>query len=1171
MITSPSEPGNRRRRRVLAAGALVAAVGVVAMLLLVGQGPTLPPVATAQPVAADLAALTHDGRIAEADLRHDSRDDLYRTPVGAVTVGTKVVVRLRAAAGDLTGADVLIRDRLANFNVVAAMHLAATDGTGGKNGYDYWEATIKTQSPTLIDYQFVARDGQAVRYVADDVFADGGSGEAYAQAQEDRAWQITVFDSAFATPDWARGAVVYQIFPDRFRDGDPSNNPNPDIAAGGTTGSEYLYGDVYGNPVLPKAWTDLPEGYCRAYQATTCSESPLGRDFFGGDLAGITASLDALADLGVTVLYLNPIFAAPSNHRYDTSDYLVIDPDLGTAADFDALVAAANAHGIRLILDGVFNHVSSDSPWFDRAHRYDTVGACESAGSAYRTWFTFRPPAGTEPSPCAPSTTGGDDTYYVGWFGFDTIPELQETDQVNELISGPDGVVRHWLTRGAAGWRLDVMDNLSASFLKRLRATAKAVDPNSLILGEQWGDASEWLLGNEADSVMNYRFRRSVIGLINGPTADLDGSIDGLAPSQFVAQMRSVAEDYPGAAFDALMNLVDSHDTTRILWTMTPAEENDVAKSDAAALAEGKRRVREVATLQLTWPGMAAIYYGDEVGLSGQDDPDDRRPYPWGREDTELRSFYRTLAHLRAEHVALREGDLRFLLADDEGSALAFARTTEQEVALTVMNLGPIARDVTIDVSNVIPDGSVLTDGLGGPGATVRDGAVTVNLPARGNAVLLTPAGADLTPLGAPVELAAAPAAGRVALSWQPVDGAASYRIYRSIVAGGGAQPIGDAAATTFADTSVRNGTHYHYWVAAIDTAGNISLRSDEVTALPQLQVADATLDGAATAQQPVSAGGGPAMTVTVSAPGASDPAGAAVGLRLELGFGPAGSDPTGADWTWSAMQFDVDAAGSDRFKGTVSPEAAGTYALAARYSTSAGDSWIVVDRDGSANGVSTDQLIALTAQRPTDQQAPAAPGAPEIAAVSGTLIALQWSASDAPDLYRYRVFRGDSAGGDRTLLGTTTTPIFTDETVQPGGQYIYVVTAQDTSFNESAESAELAAVAEKRQVQVTFTATVPDDTPTSDAVYIAGDFQGWNPGATAMTRVDSTHWNITLPFEDGQHPQYKYTRGTWDAVEKDAGCGEIPNRTVEVDFGGGGAQGIEDVVVKWRDTARCG
>lgn len=1164
-------PGRGRQRRLITLGALVAAGGVVAVLLLVRPGPAPRPSPPLSPVAADLPRLAHDGRVSEADLLHDSRDDLYRTPAGAVTGGTKVTVRLRAAAGDLTGVDLLIRDRLNSLNAIAPMHVAATDGTGGSNGYDYWEAKINTRSPTLLDYQFAARDGQAVRYVADDFSDNGGTGEAYAETQEAHAWQLTVYDADFTTPAWTHGAVVYQIFPDRFRDGDSSNNPRPDVQPTGTSGSPYVYPDVYGNPILPKAWGDLPEGYCRAYQTATCTESPLGRDFYGGDIAGITASLESLAELGVTALYLNPIFAAPSNHRYDTSDYLRIDPDLGTQADFDALVTAARAHGIRLILDGVFNHVSSDSPWFDRAHRYDTIGACESASSPYRSWFTFRAPAGSEPSPCAPSTEGGDDTYYVGWFGFDTIPELQETDEVQELINGPDGVVRHWLAAGAAGWRLDVMDNLTPSFMQRLRATAKAADPDGLVLGEQWGDASQWLLGNQADSVTNYRFRRAVIGLINGQTADLDGSIEGLGPSQFVSQMRSVMEDYPGPAFDSLLNLVDSHDTTRILWTLTPAEENAAAKAEPQALIEGKTRLRQVATLQLTWPGMASIYYGDEAGLSGQDDPDDRRAYPWGSEDTDLQAFYRTLGRLRAEHVALRDGDLRFLLADDDGPALGFARTTPQEVALTIMNLGDSERDISVDVRGVIPDGSVLKDGLGGLGATVRDGSVAVHLSARGNAVLLTPADADLTPPAPPSGLDATASEGLVTLAWQPVPGAAAYRVYRSIVSGGGEQAVADATATSFSDPTVRNGTRYHYRVAALDAAGNVSTPSDEAVALPELFVADAQLDGGATAEQPLAAVSGTALSTTVSAPGASELPGAAVGLRLEVGFGPVGSDPSGTGWTWSPMQYDADVDGRDRFVGSVMPEASGTYGVAARFTTSAGDSWTVVDRDGSANGLSDAQLLTLTAQPPVDQVAPAPPGQPEVAAVSGSTIGIEWPASDAPDLYRYLVFRADVAGGARTLLGTTPTPTFTDETVQLGGQYVYAITAQDTSFNQSAESPELSAVAEKRTVQVSFTVTLPDDTPATDTIYIAGDFQSWNPGATAMTRVDATHWTITLPFEDGQHPQYKYTRGTWDAVEKDAGCGEITNRTLSVAFGAEGTQPVEDVVAKWRDVAHCG
>ena len=432
-------------------------------------------------------------------------------------------------------------------------------------------------------------------------------------------------------------------------------------ATPGSAGAErFRQGDVYGNPIAVKSWDQLPEGYCRAYQGVSCDEGPMGRDFFGGDLAGITAHLDDLAGRGITALYLNPIFAAPSNHRYDTADYFSVDPDLGTQADFESLIAGAHERGIKVILDGVFNHVSSDSPWFDRYRRYADVGACKSADSPYRSWFTFRAPGPGEPAPCVPSTPGGTDTYYDSWAGFDSIPALNETPDVVEMLTGEDGVVRHWLRAGADGWRLDVAQDLSPGLLRAIRVAAKAEDPNALIIVEDWDDASPLLLGDEGDSTMDYQFRRAVIGLVNGATPDLDGSIEALTPNAFANRMQAMQEAYPGPAWDVLLHMVDSHDTTRLLWTLTQADENDAAKTVPDALTEAKRRERMVATVQLTFPGMASIFYGDDVGLTGQDDPDDRRPYPWGAEDADVLAIYRALGLLRQHSVALREGDLTF-------------------------------------------------------------------------------------------------------------------------------------------------------------------------------------------------------------------------------------------------------------------------------------------------------------------------------------------------------------------------------------------------------------------------------------------------------------------------------------------------------------------------------
>ncbi len=542
---------------------------------------------------------------------------------------------------------------------------------------------------------FVAEDGPASRHLFDDRANDGGSGEIGRSPIPGRGFQLTAYDPEFTTPEWAHGAVAYQVFPDRFANGDSSNDPSPEATPGSDGGERYRRGDVYGDPVVAQPWDARPENYCRGYVDTECPEPvAFNRDFFGGDLAGITAGLDDLADLGVTVLYLNPIFASPSNHRYDTSDYRYVDPGLGSSPDFDRLVAEAGRRGIRIVLDGVFNHVSSDSPWFDRFGRFDEVGACEGADSKFRDWFTFKPPGPNDPEPCVPTEPGGSDTFYQGWFDYDTIPELQEIDDVQALFVGEDGVVPAWIARGAAGWRLDAADVLSGAFIGAIRDAAKAADPEALIVAEQWHNSTPWLLGDLADSTMNYRFRRAVIGLVNGATNDPDGALEALTPSDFASAMSGVQEDYPPPAFHALMNLVDSHDTARVLWTLTPGVDNDEAKSLPSALAEGKVKQRLVATIQLTFPGMATIYYGDEVGLSGHDDPDNRRPYPWAAEDLELRDHYRTLARVRAEHQALREGGLEFLYADDPTRTLAFLRRSPAAGALIALNLGERARDL---------------------------------------------------------------------------------------------------------------------------------------------------------------------------------------------------------------------------------------------------------------------------------------------------------------------------------------------------------------------------------------------------------------------------------------------------------------------------------------------
>ena len=1125
------------RSRLLVAGALVC------ILAALPARAASPQPSSAPPLPSPLAV---DGMIRQADLLHDSRSDLYRSPGGAVPAGTPVTLRIRAAAGDLESAEVRVTDHLSGTSSVLPMTRVATDPSGGEHGYDYWAATVPTPGvPGILGYSFVVHDG--------------GTGSIGREPTTGLDWQLTVYDPAFTTPAWTHGATVYQVFPDRFANGDRSNDPSPAETPGPSGADRFRQGDVYGNPILVKAWDQLPEGYCRAYQGVPCSEAPAGRDFYGGDLAGITAHLDDLAARGITALYLNPIFAAPSNHRYDTSDYFTVDPDLGTQSDFDEMIAGAHARGIKVILDGVFNHVSSDSPWFDRYGRYAELGACESADSPYRSWFTFRAPGPGEPSPCAPSTPGGTDTYYDSWAGFDTIPALNETPAVVDLITGPDGVIRHWLRAGADGWRLDVADDLSPELLRAIRTAAKAEDPESAVIVEQWNDSSKWLLGDQGDSTMDYRFRRAVIGLVNGATADLDGSIDALTPSGFANAMRGMQEEYPEPAWDALLHMVDSHDTTRLLWTLTPAAENAVAKSDPAALAEGQRREQMVATIQLTFPGMADIFYGDEVGLTGQDDPDDRRPYPWGTEDQGVLATYQSLAVLREHSVALRTGDLTFLGADDAAGTLAYLRRAETQAAVVALNLGEQDRPVVLPVAGQLPDGTQLVWPLadGGAPVTVADGEIRVTLPARSAVVLLTAEGSDLTPPADPGSVAAVATPGAVSLSWAPVDGAVSYQVLRSLVSGGGFEPVATTTDASFTDTTVRNGAAAYYVVTALDAVGNESDRSPETMALPHVTISDMRLVGGEQLLSTLSAvDQGPLVSVEVSYAGAS-PDDTAAGLAVQVGIGPTGSDPAGPGWSWSAASIsDV----AHVWHGSVRPEIAGDYAVAARASSDAGATWVVVPDTGS-----------LTVQPAADTLPPPAPGTPLLTDVGDDHVSIRWPAVDAPDIYRYVVLRAPRGSSDFERLGTTTKLLFTDTTVTTGAGYDYAVAAEDTSFNRSEMSPVLSVDAKQRLVQVTFQVTAPADTPTTDTLYIAGDFQGWAPSQTPMTRIDGSTWAITLPFVDGTTIQYKYSRGTWDAVEKDKGCGEIPNRTMTADYGASQQQLVQDQVAKWRDIDGCG
>jgi Alpha amylase, catalytic domain len=409
-------------------------------------------------------------------LEHDSRRDLYRVPFGAVPKNTPLTLRFRTYAGDVTGVQLRVWDTAQETQTLHPMIPVAVI-PGDPLDYQVWQVELTAPDyETILYYRFVVTDGSDIDYYEDDDLFDGGLGQAY-DSSPDYSWQIDVYDPAFDTPDWFKNAVVYQIFPDRFRSGLDANDP-----ISGT----FFYDETPGVLTAPQWNTILPDPRVAGPWAESYSKL-----FYGGDLQGIIDQLDYLQDLGVTTLYLNPIFESPSNHKYDTADYEQIDNNFGDLATFQALASELHGRGMHLVLDGVFNHTSSDSRYFDRYGRYPEVGACESVTSPYRSWYYFTPASTPGSGAC------DGDTDYTAWWGFNSLPKLNTTDgpDVRSYIySDTPPIAAYWLQQGADGWRLDVAGDVAPSFWQAWRPYIRAAKTGAVTIAEEWGDASRFIL-----------------------------------------------------------------------------------------------------------------------------------------------------------------------------------------------------------------------------------------------------------------------------------------------------------------------------------------------------------------------------------------------------------------------------------------------------------------------------------------------------------------------------------------------------------------------------------------------------------------------------------------------------------------------------------------------------
>ena len=819
------------QRGVAVAGALLF------VLLIAGPGAAAP---------ATSSASLGTGSIDLTALYHDSRDGLYRTPGGAVPAGTSVTLRLRTQHDGATSALLLVTSggsyqTTPMQNVASDIDCGAPVPAGGSAvRCDLWAAAITTSKPATLGYHFVVRAGTATANVSDDARGDGGPGVA-ATSLSNVDWVVTAYQPGFQPVPWLQGAVVYQIFPDRFANGNPANDADP-------RQPRYAYPPDTTDQIVREPWGTPPP------------DPSSGGEYYGGDLAGIRSKLGYLHGLGVTVLYLNPIVSSASNHGYDTRNYYQVDPRFGTQADFAGLVGDAAKLGMHVILDGVFDHVSADSPYFDRyARQTQVAGACQSVTSPYRAWFTFvAAPNGPCAGPAGPHTMD-----YTGWNSIATLPVLNKREPaVQALVDGaPDSVARHWLQMGAGGWRIDTMSDPSfpAGFWQGFRSSVKAAKPDAPIIGEAWqrDQVLPLIRGDTADTITDYRSRTPLLAYLG--TADARGFPDdgtsGLSPAIVASEIAGALEDEPPAVAATSFRLLDSHDTERVLWSLTPGT-TAADKATAANLEIGTARLRLAALVQFTLPGAPVIYYGDDVGMTGATDPENRGTYPTNGGDQRLATWYRQLATTRDSLPVLRDGDLRFMQTDATSRALVFARTGPGALAITAVNPGSagVALDVAlaqpIDGGTSIRDGLRFRDLLGGPDVTSAGGHLRIALPPRGGALLVPVPGQLLVAPDAPADLSAVRSDGATVLGWSPQAGAISYAVWRSPVAGGGYVLAGTTSATTFTDQAAP-ATAVHYVIRAIDATGNVSQASVDIVAPATPLIVPSAPPGASSPPEP--------------------------------------------------------------------------------------------------------------------------------------------------------------------------------------------------------------------------------------------------------------------------------------------------------------------------------
>ena len=536
-----------------------------------------------------------------------------KNPFGAITIDDNAKIKLKSYE-DFEKIDLVFYK---GFDEILRVELE-------KNIYDY-NITLPKFSEGIYNYHFEAYINGNVRFFGKNEF--NGNIKEFSKDFINK-YQLTVYKKV-EVPNWYKEGVMYNIFVDRFNNGNKSGKIN----------SPKKNSFIYAN------WSDEPM-YIKDNNGNI-----IRWDFFGGNLKGIIEKLNYLSKLGVSIIYLNPIFEARSNHKYDTGNYKKIDPMFGDEETLKELIEKADKKGIKIILDGVFSHTGVDSIYFNKFNNYNEIGAYNSEESKYFNWYKFK----------------NYPNEYECWWGIDDLPNVDEMNESyrNYIIHNKDSVLNKWISMGIKGFRLDVADELPTQFIREFKKRLKEVDSDSVLVGEVWEDASNkvsygesrtYLLGEELDSVMGYPFRNNIVYFLKGH----------ISSSDLVNRFMTIKENYPKEAFKANLNILSSHDTTRILTEL----DND------------KELLKLAVLTQMTFEGVPYIYYGDEAGLFGGNDPENRKTYPWKNEDKETLNFYKNAVNFRNKNETLKIGDTEFLYTDDD--IFSFIRKDEKEILVLI-------------------------------------------------------------------------------------------------------------------------------------------------------------------------------------------------------------------------------------------------------------------------------------------------------------------------------------------------------------------------------------------------------------------------------------------------------------------------------------------------------